>query len=697
MATRANNDDWDDEEPSPEENLRAGRHDNILRKKREDFVYLHAQRQGWPLDLALERWELVNKTRRSLFLKPASGSAQRSKEALLTPARSQPKCAEGPTTTEQVRQPTQEIGRQGAAGEAAPAIVPAEIADLAPPLRSDASAEDQREWLTALRMGFGGQGHAAREAAYLEALPMLRASSSKNPEIRLRNALGLQGGAPSGWPKPKDLPPERPEAPPLPEDLLPTPLRSWCRDIATRMQVPPEMVAMPAIVTAASLVGRNVMIHPKRLDDWRVVPNIWGAVVASPGMLKSPALADGMKPFKARATAAMEEIERESCAHAAGFDALKAKEAALKKLLQKHYERGGAQDFEGASLDAAGLRDRLRQVKAEIDDCPRPRRYFTNDPTVEKLCELLRDSPRGILLERDELAGWMASLDRNGREGDLEFYLEGWDGGGGFTQDRIGRGTIHVPANCISIFGGIQPGKLKKHVDGALAGGNGADGLLQRFQALVWPEFSSEWEHVDRPPDRKARAEVDAAFRRLDMLSAEDEPRRFSTEAQALFDDWLGVLERRLRSGELAHAPAFLAHLAKYRSLMPSLALVFHLLVEPHVREASLDATKLAAAWCDFLETHARKIYAAELSTPVMAARELARRLRRGDLALEEGVTVREIYRREWSGLKTAKEVTAALNVLRDCEWLEVQSEETGGRNREAVYFNPRIVEVAEV
>jgi len=59
--------------------------------------------------------------------------------------------------------------------------------------------------------------------------------------------------------------------------------------------------------------------------------------------------------------------------------------------------------------------------------------------------------------------------------------------------------------------------------------------------------------------------------------------------------------------------PAFESHIAKYRSLMPALALVFHLIAvvagdDP--APVSLKAAKLAATWCEFLEKHAKKIYA---------------------------------------------------------------------------------------
>src|SRR3712207_6980715 len=56
------------------------------------------------------------------------------------------------------------------------------------------------------------------------------------------------------------------------------------------------------------------------------------------------------------------------------------------------------------------------------------------------------------------------------------------------------RGSIHVPALCISLLGGIQPGPLTKYVGDALSEAEKADGLLQRFQVLVYPDMKDRSE-----------------------------------------------------------------------------------------------------------------------------------------------------------------------------------------------------------
>jgi hypothetical protein len=141
---------------------------------------------------------------------------------------------------------------------------------------------------------------------------------------------------------------------------------------------------------------------------------------------------------------------------------------------------------------------------------------MTSDSTVEKLGELLKDNPQGILVSRDELAGWLMGLERQGREGEREFWLEGWAGTGRFDFDRIGRGTIHVDNLTLSLIGGIQPGKLSRWVSGAMSQGMEADGLVQRLQVLVWPDDFGEWKKATSLPNAQAR---ESAFRIFETIA----------------------------------------------------------------------------------------------------------------------------------------------------------------------------------
>jgi Protein of unknown function (DUF3987) len=255
-------------------------------------------------------------------------------------------------------------------------------------------------------------------------------------------------------------------------------------DIAERMQCPPDFTAAAAIVVLGSVIGRRCGIRPNRHDDWTVIPNLWGAAIGRPGVMKSPAIEEALKPLHRLEVQAGE-------AHAVAARAWETEQRA-RELERKAKEEKAKSDFKkGASRQE--IIGRLTELSAGGDEEPVRIRYVVNDSTVEKLGELLAGNPAGLLLVRDELVGWLQSFDRDGHEGDRAFFLEAWNGTGRFTCDRIGRGTVEISAACVSVFGGIQPGPLLSYVSRAALNGAGDDGLLQRLQVVVWPDPSAEW------------------------------------------------------------------------------------------------------------------------------------------------------------------------------------------------------------
>jgi Protein of unknown function (DUF3987) len=513
------------------------------------------------------------------------------------------------------------------------------------------------------------------------------------------NANGKIEAAAGVWEDPVPLPEGLPPAATLDPAMITEPLRGWIMDVSERMQIPPDFAAVGAVVVAGSLIGRKVGILPKRRDDWLVVPNLWGAVVGRPSLMKSPALAEVMKPLARLIAEAYEDYREAKLAYEMDVMVADATKAAFKDEL-KGAAKKAAKTGDRSKLDEIARRSR----DTEIPEKPVLKRYKTEDATVEKISEILLQNPRGILVHRDELSGWLRNLDKQGREADRAFFLESWNGTGSFDVDRIGRGSLHVPALCLSILGSIQPGPLSTYVYQATQGEKGDDGLLQRFQLLVWPDPSPSWRNVDRWPDTEAKNRAYKIFKRLDVLDPEDfgvtdeegiPAVRFTDEAQEVFDRWRDELESRLRSEELP--PALESHLAKYRSLMPSLALIFHL-IEYVDGAGESDAVGLrcalqAAAWCEYLETHARRLYSSAENPAMEGARALLDHIRKGDVG--DGDSTRSIYRKHWSKLSTPDEVMSACSVLEDFGWLRLETVKTDGRATTRLRLHPALKERA--
>lgn len=252
------------------------------------------------------------------------------------------------------------------------------------------------------------------------------------------------------WENPRPIDSSLYQVSQLDPQIIPEPYRDWLADIADRMQCPIDFVAASALVMTSAVIGAGCGIRPKREDDWLVIPNLWGGVIGNPSRLKTPAISAALYPLsllEKRANQEYEDAQRSYEAEVVGFEAHK---SALRDKMKKQATKGGP-EFEKAKRDFANIAEPTP---------PTWRRYRSNDPSVEKMGELLRDNPKGLMLFRDELTGTLASWDKQGRETDRAFYLEAWNGYGSFTTDRIGRGTVHVDNMCVSIFGGIQPAKL---------------------------------------------------------------------------------------------------------------------------------------------------------------------------------------------------------------------------------------------
>jgi hypothetical protein len=386
------------------------------------------------------------------------------------------------------------------------------------------------------------------------------------------------------------------------------------------------------------------------------------------------------------------EAEKEHTRKMAEFMALKDEHKAREKVLSS--ELRGALKGKGERNKNSILAD-MQELRAKQGE-PKVRRLLTNDCTVEKLGELLSVNPNGLLVFRDELTAWLRSLDRDGHEGDRGFYLEAWDGNGSFVYDRIGRGTVHIEAACVSMLGTIQPGPLSDYVRGAASGGAGADGLLQRFQILLYPDDPGVWRNVDRWPNTDAKTNAFRVFERLANLDAEaigarrDNDQglpylRFDETAQVAFDEWRAELEKKLRGDE---AEYFEAHLSKYRKLVPALALLLHLADNENGGPIGESAMLMAAAWAELLEAHARRVYAEALNPGISAAHEMARRIKAGDLPA--AFAVRDAYRNGWHRLDRAG-LLQAVDRLEALGWLKVDEIETGGRRSATCTVNPRV------
>jgi hypothetical protein len=509
------------------------------------------------------------------------------------------------------------------------------------------------------------------------------------------------------WSVPKDIPTKLAKVADFSLEFLPPSIGPWVGDISERLQCPPDYVAVTALTALGALIGRRIGIKPQQRTDWLEVPNIWGCFVGKPGLLKSPAMMEALKPLhhlEAEAAKAHAAALVDHHAALAEFKLHKSvKESVLKDALKKKVSESVVSLGDFTSLKGA-IKEAQKEDPLGLGtgpEEPKPVRYRTNDSSYEAIGALLVSNPSGLLVERDELVSLLKHLDREEQCVARGFYLSGWSGTQPYTFDRITRGHVHVEAVCIGVLGNTQPTKIAEYVRRANADGAGGDGLIQRFGGLVWPDEPVGWKNVDEWPDSVKRDVVWGIIERISKLTETEALKlgavkgpydkipfvRFDEEAAAEFLDWRTGLERRLRSDELS--PALEGHVAKYRKLVPALALIDHL-VEGGAVDVGKESLLRALAMAEYLETHARRVYGATDSVDIIAAEAILTHIRRGDL--KDGFTARDIQRHGWSRLTDRDHIHRGLDLLTELDHLaDVTAGKPGygGRPKVSYWINP--------
>ena len=490
------------------------------------------------------------------------------------------------------------------------------------------------------------------------------------------------------WADLQPLPPKFRPAPAMNPDILPPSIAGYVSDCAKRMRIPAEMIATPMLVALGSVFGKKVCVQPRGKDPtWIEYPNLWGASILPPAMLKSPSLNAAMKfiseiETKAQREHAKDMAEWDSEERVRKLD-IKLQEAKAKIALKSGDRMGARQQL-----------DRINEVKPPVR-----KRYLISDATPEARLEILCDNPNGVLLLRDELDGHIAQLKKDGYENARAQELQFFDGHQDYSDDRIKRGSHIAEGPRMALYGNLQPAKIEKYLMEMHKGGSD-DGYLQRMlQMAVQPTIAEEFELLDTRPDLGAEELARKLFQAANSMSLNRHPLtrrvqprvlKFEPKAQEECDQFLVALENKLRSGGIRN-PAIAAHVGKYRGTLPKLALIMALAENPNATSISLTAFRQALELLIFYREHAKRIYAGVMRYELVSAYELLDRIKKGQL--HDGFNPREdIQRRDWPKLHSSGEIEAAIELLEQHGYVKLVEEHTKGRPKRIVRIHPELI-----
>jgi hypothetical protein len=409
---------------------------------------------------------------------------------------------------------------------------------------------------------------------------------------------------------------------PFPLEALPKPIREYVDAGARAIGCDPSYLALTLLTAIAAAIGNTRRLELKR--GWSVPPILWGAIVGESGTAKTPAFQLVMRPVRDRQSRAFKAFEAQ----------------------QRQYE-GALQAWQEAK-------------KGERGEKPQPpscERFIVSDTTVEALAPILFANPRGVLVARDELAGWLGSFDRYASKGkagaDSANWLSMFNADTIIVDRKTGiPRTIHVAQAAVCVIGGIQPAILQR----ALGLEHRESGLAARLLLTYPPRKVKRWTEADIDPG--AEAELVRLFDRLYELQptagddGETQPAlvRLSGDAKKVWKAYYNAhaVEQAELTGDLAAA------LSKLEEYAARLALVVHF-----TRWAAGDSTLASADVVD----------AASMSAGIALATWFKHEARRVYAMLDESDAERDERRLvDWIGRKGGK--VTPREVQQNCRWL---------------------------
>ncbi|MDZ4688653.1 MAG: DUF3987 domain-containing protein, partial [Planctomycetaceae bacterium] len=345
---------------------------------------------------------------------------------------------------------------------------------------------------------------------------------------------------------------------PFPVAVLPEPLRGFVLAAARAMQVDPSYVALPLLAVCAAAIGnyRRIRLKP----GWTEPACLWTAIVGESGDCKSAPLDIAFK--------AMRSVQK-----------LRLKDFAEK---QRQYEQRLADYERDLAKYKSGKITEFPQAPVE----PTPERLVIDNTTTEAVAVLLQQNPRGLLVAKDELSGWLASFDRyaSGKGGDAAAWLEMFGGRQLVIDRKSSKRPLFVPMALVSVAGSIQREVLKR----LLSVEHRENGLAARLLFADPPKRVRRWTEagITRAAEESIARLIDRLMSLEPQVDANGDPEPvlvdLSAEAKPVWIDFYNdhAEQQATLSGELAAA------WSKLHGYAARLALVLHF-----VRWAAEDPT----------------------------------------------------------------------------------------------------------
>lgn len=262
-----------------------------------------------------------------------------------------------------------------------------------------------------------------------------------------------------------------------PIDALPVEMRAYVEAAAVTLSCTAAPLAVPFLVATGGVIGNKRWAD--LTGEWAVPPNLWAATICLPGTAKSSIT---KKAFRFL--------------------------TAIEKRLNAEY------------LEL--WNDWNSNADKKKVSPPERRRMKVGDTTMEALISVYRLAPNGVVIDADELVGWVNGIGqyKQGQGSDKSHWLGFWEG----TEVHYDRKTgepayIHLERPIVSLSGNIQPQVL---ADTIYQTGRD-DGLLQRLLVCMPPAPGINKLHIGKIPDEITKPIADAYDRLFELQNELDD------------------------------------------------------------------------------------------------------------------------------------------------------------------------------
>lgn len=345
----------------------------------------------------------------------------------------------------------------------------------------------------------------------------------------------------------------------FPIEAMPEVVRPMITQGATAIQCPPDFIAVPLLACLGAAIGRTRVIEVK--PGWRESTLLWTVVVGRPGTAKSPAFELATQPLR--------QIQE--------------------RLM-------------------SGIGDANRSI-VKVHMSSQSNRLIVTDTTVEALAVVMGKNPRGLILLRDELAGWMNSMNQYKRHGnDEQFYLATWSGESHVIDRKSLDEPICIPNTYLAVAGCVQPGVLEKLLTKERHDEGFASRLLLSYPAKV----NRQW--TDAGTEDQVVAPTVQLFKKLYGLKFENGKPAVVHFTKDGYEAFRTVMNDHLQQTDYAQQEDHIAaHWAKMEGYFARLCLTIHTTryCAGGTRSEHVDAESvyMAATLVDYFKAHVLRFY----------------------------------------------------------------------------------------